>query len=126
MRAITVRQPYASEILSGEKKVENRNFFTQPGDILICAGKAGDGDGPRGAALCIARVIGFVYEIEGGEIVAEVPDLPDGEMVEIDGYNPGSIGWLLRNIRPVEQVPVRGMPGIFRVDDQDIKILPPG
>ncbi len=126
MRAITVRQPHASAILTGEKNVENRGFFTKTGDILICAGKSGEGDGPRGVALCVVSIVGFVYTLTSGETVVESEILPEDAEVEMNGYNPGAIGWLLDNIRPVEQIPVRGMPGIFNVDDKNIVIIDQG
>lgn len=127
MRAITVQQPFASAILAREKNVENRSFFPKLGDILICAGKHGDpSDGfPRGVALCVARISGFVYDTQDGETICECPDLQDGEIIYIEGYQPGNIGWLLSDIRPVKPIPVRGKPGIFNVDDNIIIVMTP-
>lgn len=127
MRAITVRQPHASAILNGSKDVENRGFSTSNGDLLICAGKTIETGGenlPLGVALCIVRVVGIIAEIDG-ETVCVSDEISDDD-IETQSYNPGSVGWLLRDIRPVEQFPVRGMPGIFRVNDALIKVITNG
>ena len=55
MKALTVRQPWASLIISGAKRVENRSWPTRHrGPLAIHAGKHNDGGGahlPRGALL---------------------------------------------------------------------------
>jgi len=51
----------------------------------------------------------------------------DGKEKKIIPRKAGSevypIGWLLEDLRPVEQIPIRGMPGIFHVDDKLIKFI---
>jgi ASCH domain len=43
MRALSVRQPWAEQILNGEKDVENRSYLTHPrGPLLIHASKTMD------------------------------------------------------------------------------------
>lgn len=122
MRAITIVPDQAAKILSGQKNCENRMFFAKIGDILICSGKGRscDSDIPGGVALCVVSIIGYVYTTQDGETYFEI-DGPGDEGVEIDldirGYIPGSIGWILDNVRPVAQIPIRGMPGIFNVPD---------
>lgn len=37
--------------------------------------------------------------------------------------NPAGYAWLLRNVRPVKAFNVRGMPGLFEVEDNLIKYL---
>lgn len=91
MRALSVREPYASEILAGRKTVEYRTWQTSHrGDLLICAAKR-----PAGAHAGLATCIVTVTHIE---------TLPDG-----------TYAWHLRDPRPVPPIPVRGRLGLFDV-----------
>lgn len=70
LRCLTVRQPWASEILSGDKTVEYRDWTTHyRGDLLITvAGKRVPGHpGPYGVALCIVRLVDVVVTRDGPE-----------------------------------------------------------
>lgn len=93
MRAISIRQPYASQILRGTKKIEYRTWKIEPGDLVVCASTFGDAsDGlPRGVTLCIVDV----YKITGDE---------------------GDYRWHLRNVRPLPAYRVRGSAAIYHVD----------
>lgn len=105
MKALSVRQPYAWFIESGEKDVEYRTWKTDyRGDLLICAstnrepgiveefGVEGMKQCPTGVAVCVAT-------------------LADIQPTE------GIWGWILKNPRPVEYFPVKGKLHLFEVDD---------
>lgn len=86
LRALTVRQPYASEILSGEKAIEYRDWSTHyRGDLLITAASARirGHRGPYGVTLCVVELYDIVDHGDGPE-------------------------WLLRNPRAVEQIAIKG------------------
>lgn len=92
MKAISIREPYASEILEGEKTIEYRSWTTKyRGDLLICATQS-----PRtklsGKAVCIVNL----HQITGDEF---------------DGYE-----WHLKDVRPVEHFPVKGKLGFYEVE----------
>lgn len=98
MKALSVRQPYASEILSGEKTREYRSRRTSyRGPLLICASQAADEgatpDMPRGVAVCLVDVVDCEADGEGG------------------------FAWVLENPRPVEPRPIKGALGFFEVPD---------
>jgi hypothetical protein len=95
LKAISIKQPYANQIISGEKTVEYRSWTTKHrGDLLICASKSPEIDGlPVGKSICIAELWRIELSANGEDFK-----------------------WHLRNIRPVRQIPVRGMPGLFNVD----------
>jgi hypothetical protein len=93
IKALSVKQPWASRIASGEKTVEYRSWATRyRGDILIVASKSPVAKGlPSGMALCIVSLDDCLR-------------LPGG------GY-----GWQLSNVRAVAPFPVRGSLGLYQV-----------
>lgn len=94
IKALVVKQPYANQILTGQKVIEFRSWRTHyRGDVLIIAAKKPEIDGlPCGVAL------GFVdlYAVYGEREV---------------GYE-----WHLKNVRPLK-IPfsIKGKLGIFDV-----------
>lgn len=120
MKAISVRQPFATAIANGEKTVEWRSWRTRHrGEILICSGKAWDsGRGadwemeseeeiffPRGVALCVAtldQVVPFAREHLEHAVMEEIP-------------SPSGFAWKLSKIRKITLFPVLGKQGLFEV-----------
>lgn len=109
MRAVTIRQPWASHIAHGEKRVENRSWTPKaPGDLLIHAGAAYErtapdlGDLPdiRGAVIAVAEVTGW--------------HLADGRCCPPWGF-PDVYHWQLANVRALpEPVPAKGLQKLWR------------
>jgi hypothetical protein len=92
MKALSIQEPYASEILRGEKTIEYRSWNTKyRGDLLICA-SANPKAGFYGRAVCIVNL--YDVKIYFGE-----------------DYN-----WYLKDVREVEHFPVKGKLGFFNVD----------
>lgn len=86
LRALTVRQPYASEIASGDKVIEYRDWSTHyRGDLVITvAQKREPGHpGPYSVTLCLVELVDVRLTREGPE-------------------------WLLANARALPQVAVKG------------------
>ena len=115
MKALTVQQPFASLIASGRKTIELRRWPTKlRGPLTICAGArawsdaaiAELGDGPRGVALCDVDVVDCRPATEADRDAACAG--PD-KLASLDGW----YAWELAAARAVEQMPVRGMPGLF-------------
>ena len=99
IRCLSVKQPYASAIASGEKKIEYRRWSTEySGDILIHASKVDaepcPPDLPRGVSLCIVEL----YDVQGDE---------------------GDYEWMIRNPRMVKQCPFIGVPGVLYAVNDD-------
>lgn len=117
MKALTIKQPYASLVWRGEKSVEWRSWSTtHRGDLLICSGALwADGEYevpeeslhlfPTGCALCVVRLYDVVPMSTAHLAGAVLDDLPVPQ-----GYS-----WLFDRVREVERVKVRGKPGIFEV-----------
>jgi hypothetical protein len=93
MKALSIRSPYAGQILSDEKKVEYRTWTTNyRGDLLVCCSQSPK-SGYSGKAVCIVEL----YKID--------------EDPKYDEYR-----WHLRNVRPVKPFAVKGRLGIFEVE----------
>jgi hypothetical protein len=130
MKAISIQQPFAFEILSGVKTIEVRTEDTlHRGDLLICSsGKPAfsteemeemeDEYGctfQYGQALCIVRLAEVRLMTRGDE-----------ELALMDEINPESYSWVIEDVRPVLPFPVKGKQGLFEVDDHLITVSPFG
>jgi hypothetical protein len=128
MKAISVQQPFAFEIMSGQKTIEVKNWdVLHRGDLLICSAKrpAFSKDEMEeieeeygtfflyGQALCIARLVD-VRQMKKG----------DEEKALVDRFNPEAYSWVLEDIRPVVPFAVKEQQGLFDVDDSLITVSP--
>lgn len=103
MKAISIKEPWASMILDGKKTIETRTWKTHyRGELLLCASLT-----PKskisGMAFAIAELIDcreMTYEDEV-EACCEI--------------YPNAKSWVLRNIRKINPVPVKGQLGLFEV-----------
>jgi hypothetical protein len=128
MKALSVQQPFAFEILSGQKTIEVRTWDTlHRGDLLICSsGKPAFSKMDMeeleeeygstflyGHSLCLVRV-------------ADVrsPRRGDADKALMDEIDPEAYCWLLEDVRPVVPFPVKGKQGIFDIDDSLITLSP--
>lgn len=122
MKALSVRQPWAYQILHGEKKIEYRSWATDyRGPILICTSKTWDDEDmvkpdvqtvrtkyPMGVAFCVVDLVGIESRVEYDDW---------------DGKNRLACDWHLANPRPVKQFPVKGKLHLFDVPDEMIEFL---
>lgn len=117
MKALSLTQPHANRMASGEKTIETRKWKTNyRGPLLICATKqkvkdeAGEIIEPRGLALCIVDVIGCR------------PMTKDDEKAACFELYDGAWAWETNNLRTVEPFAVKGQLNIFNVEyDETIK-----
>lgn len=123
MKALTIWQPWASLIISGHKRVENRRWLThyrgplaihaarqvdpEADDILSAAGVTPPADAPRGVILGVVDVVDVVRfgsRLPGFDEYNLGPDL----------FAWGPYCWILRNPRPLATpIPARGQPGLW-------------
>ena len=116
MRALSVRQPWASLIASGRKTIELRSWSTAyRGPVLILAGASpwrGEHEfelGPLGVALCVVDLA------DCRPVTSD--DTSAACLVPPEGYD---WGFELVNPRLVTRVQVKGKLGLYR---PDIKLL---
>lgn len=112
MRALSVMQPWASQIAIGRKTIELRSRPTSHrGPLLICAGGRVDKRGaafeagPTGAAVAIVNVVGCRR--------ATLADAGAALYRDEKGEFPWA--WLLADAVPVAPFPVKGQLGFFNV-----------
>ncbi len=128
MKALSVQQPFALEILSGRKTIEVRSWDTlHRGDLLICSSakpafskeemeELEDEYGCfflYGHALCVVR-LADVRPMKKG----------DEEKALMDDSNPELYSWVLDDVRPVIPFSVKGRQGLFDVDESRIRFSP--
>ena len=101
MKAISIKNPYATQILRGTKTIEYRTWDTKyRGDLLICSSANPKIPGMlSGYALCIANLINITYNSK--ESIYE---------------------WHLEDIRKIKAFPVKGKLNLFDVDDSFIHL----
>lgn len=117
MRVLSVRQPWASLIGSGKKTIELRSWRTAyRGPVLVVSGAQpwkGKHDWPLGPTACAICVV----------------DLVDCRAASVDDAAAACIeppadhyAWVLRNQRPVTAVPVKGRLGLYRADEELMRV----
>lgn len=106
MKAISLKQPWASMIAREEKTIETRTWPTKyRGDLLIVASKYPKFPGlPHGKAVCIVELVDCRPMTKADEQAARCEIFPR------------AFAWLLDNIRPIEPFDVRGQLGFYEVD----------
>jgi hypothetical protein len=120
MKAISIRNPYAHEILCGVKPYEFRTWQTDyRGDLLICSSAA-----PKikntisGHALCVVRL---------NDIVEVTPkNCRDFELEKSDLDGGKLYAWQLTDVRVIKPFPVKGKLNFYYVDDNLIEIIDNG
>lgn len=96
MKAISIKNPYATQILIGTKTIEYRSWDTKHrGDLLICSSANPSIPGMlSGHALCVVDLVDVSYN-------------SDKDLYE----------WHLSNVRRIKPFPVKGKLNFFEVDD---------
>ncbi|MCK9568878.1 ASCH domain-containing protein [Candidatus Pacearchaeota archaeon] len=104
MKALSIQQPWANMIASGQKTIETRTWATSyRGDLLICSSKT-PRIYPAGAALAIA------------ELVDCRPMTFEDRIAACCRYHDGLFAWVLANIRKIGAFPVKGKLRLFEVE----------
>ena len=115
MKALTVRQPWASLIAERRKRYETRSWLTHyRGLLAIHAGKNASeipndyiGQFPLGAIVAIAEIV----QCHRAE---DIRDYLSREELEVGDFSSGRFAWELRNVRPiVPPIPARGYQGLW-------------
>ena len=107
MKAISIKQPWATLILRGQKTLEARSWRTKfRGDVFVCSSATPKfNDLPRGQALCVV------------EILHCRPFAPEDSADAHCDFAEGLFVWELGNVRKIKPFPVKGRLGFFEVDD---------
>jgi hypothetical protein len=109
VKALCVRQPWASLIADGSKTIELRSWRTHyRGPLVIVASttpaSAAARGHPRGVTLAMVDLLDVRVAQASDVHAACVPEL-----------RRAGFAWLLGNVRPLVHQPVKGQLGIFEV-----------
>ena len=120
LKALSIRQPWASLIASGRKTLEVRTWRTSyRGPMVICASTAPDvrainwfekPDEPRGCTICLVDLI----DVRRGTPEDEIDALCDPS---------GYFVWVLKRPRRLEQVPVKGRLSVWEIDKRLVRVV---
>lgn len=128
MKAISIQQPFAFEILSGQKTIEVRTWDTlYRGDLLICSsGKPAfskmemeEAEEEYGCTFLYGQALAVVC-------LADVRHRRKGdeEKALMDEIDPEACCWVIEDVRPVIPFPVKGKQGLYEIDDNLITLSP--
>lgn len=140
IRALTVRQPFASLIVYGNKTLEIRSRRTNHrGQLLICAG-ANDYEGKmidpdvRGRVVSCDRYLQESRQLSPNvemfpkgvavgivELVDCRPMTPDDARRACVEFRPGLFAWEFENPLLIEPFPVTGNVGLFKINQSLIE-----
>lgn len=121
MKALSVKQPWASLIASGRKTIELRTWRIADQRLRFCAAQTFDprgrehGDGPRGVALCDANVHCRAAQPTQGDADAACVslDLLCNLIAQTQSNGRTLFAWELSHVFVVERVAVVGKLGLF-------------
>jgi hypothetical protein len=122
MKAISIRQPWASLIVAGIKDIENRSWITHyRGKVLVHAAQKFDKKGydqlkKMGVPETIIKAMG---EYAGG-IIGEV-EIVDCVKKSDSPWFEGPFGFVLTNAKVLKFKPCKGKLGIFDISDEDLQ-----
>lgn len=132
MKALTVKQPWASLIAAGFKRIETRGWKTAyRGQLAIHAGLEVDLEYavmvqaflpvpfeqlPRGAIVC---TVSLADVVPTERLISSAPAME----LRLGDYRPGRWGWILEHVITVHPAyPCRGALGLWETDFQHDRV----
>jgi ASCH domain. len=104
MKALSLKEPWASLVLEGRKTIETRVWKTNyRGQLLLCASK-----NPKSCISGKAFATANLVEIR--------PMKKTDEAKACCKVYEGAYAWILADITPIKQFDVKGSLGLFNVD----------
>ena len=104
MKAISIKEPWATMIYERKKTIETRTWKTNHrGDLLLCASKKPESK-LSGNAFAVANLVDCRPMV-----------VKDEELACCVCYH-SAYSWVLENIQKVELFPIKGQLGLFEVD----------
>ena len=102
--ALSIQEPWASMIASGEKTIEIRTWKTpHRGKVILCASQKPAGPN-AGQAFALAEI-------------ADVRPLSESDAKKTGGvFIPDAFAWELKNVQLFKKFPIKGKLGLFKID----------
>lgn len=116
MKALSLRQPYATLIAIGKKTIETRTWSTNyRGKLLIVSSKGKIYKGIPYASLFNLK-LPFGMALATVELIDCRPMKKEDENFALCPYHPDLYAWVLSNIKKIKPFPIKGQLGLFEVD----------
>lgn len=113
IRALSLRQPWASMVADGRKTIETRTWRTNYRGMLAIHASMRPYDGlPTGGIIAIARL----YDCR--------PMTVEDEAQACIALYDGAYAWLLADVRAVPIIPCKGKLGLWTPPDEVTRRLP--
>lgn len=110
MKVLTIKEPWASLILKGEKTIETRTWKTyHRGIILLHASKF-----PK------SKISGCIFAT--AKLVKIKPMTRYDEKKARCEVYPNAYSWFLENVRPIKPVECKGNLGLWNLKDEKIRL----
>lgn len=104
MKALSIREPWATLILEGNKTIETRTWKTNHrGKILLCASK-----NPK------SKISGKAFAV--ADLVDCLPMVKDDEKFACCEIYPKANSWFLANVTPIDPFEIKGQLGLFETE----------
>lgn len=128
MKVLTIKEPYATFIMQGLKKIETRSWNTKyRGEIYIHAGKSKDfikkiknpsvlnllenSELNYGNIICKAELIDCIYMTK--EFINKIKNENNNEYI-LGQYKVGRYAWILKNVQKLDKkIPAKGKLNIW-------------
>jgi len=108
IKGLSLKEPWASKVFSGEKTLETRTWVTKyRGLVLLCASRQPISD-LSGKAFAVARITNCRPMTADDEVEA---------CIEV--YDRANV-FVLEDVRPIEQFQVRGSLCLFKLEQEII------
>lgn len=105
MKALSIKEPWASLIMKGKKTIETRTWRTSyRGPVLLCASKKPNSP-IAGNAFAICK------------LVEVMPMHKEDERLACCEVYEGAYSWFLADVIPLVPFPVKGQLGLFEFKD---------
>lgn len=116
MKALSIKQPWASLIAEGHKTIETRTWATDyRGPLLICSSKGVDEKAlDEFREMISSAPCGFALAVV--DLVDCVPMTYEHEQDALCGVYSGAFAWRLKRVRRIRPFRVRGKLGLFEVE----------
>lgn len=112
MKALSIKQPWANLIASGQKTIETRTWATPyRGELLLVSSKSPKIE-PAGCAIAVAELVDCRPMTKADEEAAKCKCYPN------------AVAWFLRNVQAIEPFLVKGKLGLYDVDVSLESLLP--
>ncbi len=116
MKAITIKQPWASLIMTGRKTIETRTWSTKyRGMLLLHSSAKPKSQGPAGVVLGVIKVVDVRRMVKADEGAA------------CCSMYPGAYAWVIRKVAKLATyIPCRGRLGLWEAEiSQDLYVIKP-